>query len=139
MYILIPRVQKMRPNNLRKFEMELFSSQYVCVQLDQRPKRNNKIIWLYLPKKLFLNILIICGMTFEFEYLGEFKFMFGNKPFLRIENPTGAKSCYNQIIHVAFTINPGTRLREKSAKPFTAHLSSLASDRSRRTHLQLPL
>jgi hypothetical protein len=37
------------------------------------------IIWPYHDKKnFFLRILITCGMTFEFEYLGKFEFIFEN-------------------------------------------------------------
>jgi hypothetical protein len=54
----------------------LLKKKYVCLQLDQRPTRNYRLFGNSLTKKFFPRILIIRGMTFDFEYLGEFKFIF---------------------------------------------------------------
>jgi hypothetical protein len=40
--------------------------------------RNNQLFCSYLTKKLFSHILIIRGMTFEFEYLDECEFILKN-------------------------------------------------------------
>ncbi len=59
-----------------------------------------------------------------------YKNTFCNKPFSLIENPAEAKSSYDSVkIRVPFTINPGTRYKEKSEYPFETPFSSLASDR----------
>jgi hypothetical protein len=55
-----------------------FRKKYVCVQLDQRPTRNNKLFGPSLTKNVFLHILIIRRMTLEFEYLGKFEFIYEN-------------------------------------------------------------
>jgi hypothetical protein len=49
----------------------------VCEQLDIRPRNN----WLFssdFRRQKFLIILIIRGTTFDFKYLGEFKFILKN-------------------------------------------------------------
>jgi hypothetical protein len=48
------------------------------VQLDRKPARNNRLFVPNMKKNFFPRILIIRGMTFEFEYLGEFEFIFEN-------------------------------------------------------------
>ncbi len=66
------RIRRMRPNNLEfqngiifftAFERTLLQKKYLCVQLDQRPTRNNLLFAPCLTKKFFLHILIIPGMT----------------------------------------------------------------------------
>ncbi len=61
------------------FKGILLQKKYVCVQLDQRPTRNNRLFGPSLTKYVFSHILIICRMTIEFEYLSEFEFIFKNK------------------------------------------------------------
>jgi hypothetical protein len=48
------------------------------MQLDPRPKMNNLLLDSNSTKKFFQRILILRGMTFKFEYLGEFEFIFEN-------------------------------------------------------------
>ncbi len=48
------------------------------MQLDRKPARNNRLFGLAWKNNFFPRILIIRGMTFEFEYLGEFEFIFEN-------------------------------------------------------------
>ncbi len=48
------------------------------MQLDRRPKRNNQLFGPNMTNNFFPRILIIRGMTFEFEYLGDFEFIFEN-------------------------------------------------------------
>jgi hypothetical protein len=46
--------------------------------LDLKPNRNNFVEGSNMKKNSFPRIRIICGTTFEFEYLGEFEFIFKN-------------------------------------------------------------
>jgi hypothetical protein len=46
------------------------------MQLDPRPTKNNQLSCSSLPTKFCSAILIIHGMTFKFEYLSKFKFIF---------------------------------------------------------------
>ncbi len=88
-YRFIPRILRMRPNtvisNIRywiifipAYNGILLQKKYVCVQLDRRSKRNNQLFGLARQNNFFPRILIIRGMTFEFEYLGDFEFIFEN-------------------------------------------------------------
>ncbi len=73
-YRLILHILQIRPIFFTAFKGILlyFKKQYVrvCVWLDYFA-----LAW---QKKIFLRILIIRRMTFEFEYLGEFEFIFEN-------------------------------------------------------------
>ncbi len=50
------------------------------MQMDPRPKRNNLLFDSNSDStnKFFQRILILRGMTFKFEYLGKFEFIFEN-------------------------------------------------------------
>jgi hypothetical protein len=46
--------------------------------LELKPNRNNFLYCSSMKKNFFLRIQIVHGVTFEFEYLGEFAFIFKN-------------------------------------------------------------
>ncbi len=86
-YRIIPYILWMCPNNFKiciwkelllsqPLKGHYFKKLYVRVQLDPRPTRNYQSFCSSLTKKFFLHILIIHRRTFEFEYLGEFEFIY---------------------------------------------------------------